>query len=182
MTLLVFNSPAVVTTEPLANISMKTTLIIAITILILSFESLCQTKETISINENLDSISRTIVCTDFQIFHCINKCDASLNNDTLIIELNQQNVSTFDELRIKISKREFKPTYRTVYIAMDLEGKNEWIPIECKLILNNETFSKQKEIKGLLNFKFQEVYITKSGKISNTRIIDFKGQFETIIE
>ena len=120
------------------------------------------------------------ICTDFQYFHCIDSCKATIKNDTLILNFHQETASTYDDIVICIWHDKFRSSYRTVYFAFD-SGFNKWIPIKEKLILNTSNWAELTSIKGELQLEFQEIHVNYLGLESKTGKIKFSGPFNTTI-
>ncbi len=141
-----------------------------------------QNNSYITIDTSLDTIQTTKICTDFQYPHCIENINAKFNTDTLIIRFFSETVSTYDNLIIYVNNNKATSDYKTVYFALDLEGRNKWVPIKQELSLNSGDYLKKHVIKGYIDIEFQEIYIDKSGKEQNTKVISFSGGFYTEIK
>ena len=138
-----------------------------------------QTK-SIKIDSDINKVNHTSICTDFQVYHCIESCIATIIIDTLQINFHKETASTYDDIVISIWHNNFISAYKTVYMAID-SGFNKWIPLKEELTLNTSKWTESTILKGVLLLEFQEIYIDKSGLETKTKKIKFSGQFTTKI-
>ena len=131
----------------------------------------------LTIDSNLNSINKTKLCTEFQYYHCIDKCTASFSSDTLKIEFDSFTGSTLDDLTVSIIAGNVQTAYRTVYKASAPNTRNEWIPVHQSVTISSDKFTIGKKIRGKIEVEFQEIYIDQHGERQETQIIKFSGPF-----
>ena len=83
------------------------------------------------------------------------EANASKNKDTILIKLSLNAPSIFNELKIKLFKKEFYTSYELIY---PVDGELiYYAPRDVKLIFKNDPYNIEGEIKGYIEFELREI-------------------------